>query len=76
MVAKVYAETFIYSTVLCPSTNYMTMNKVHIKLTLNPTDFSKFFGLISTKSATIQPRLSESPLSEPSVIRTYRNSKG
>ena len=49
----------------------MTMNKVHIKLTLNPTDFSIFFfGLISTKSATIQPRLSESPLSEPLVIRT------
>ena len=47
----------------------MTMNKVHIKLTLNPTDFSNFFGLISTKSATIQPRLSESPLSEHLVIR-------
>ena len=33
-VAKVYAETFIHSTVLCPSTNYMTMNKLRIELTL------------------------------------------
>ena len=47
----------------------MTMNKVHIKLTLNPTDFSNFFGLISTKVLLynldylnlhyLNPRLSE-----------------
>ena len=44
-VAKVYAETFIYSTMLCPSTNYMTMNKVHIELTLNSTKTSQIFWI-------------------------------